>query len=156
MEGVRKCRGTTASCSHVPSSAWSCQVCVILSHCEAGMQNEDSPEQASMDFTDGHHALPPPMLHVFVSGIRFNVCTTCTHTNTHDVVLLSGDGWSARYEDSTTHGCIPVIIMDNTLGPFESQIDYSKFAIRYALMCNKHPKSVCDGAVPSLGLEYCR
>mmetsp|Transcript_28884 Transcript_28884/g.77805 ORF Transcript_28884/g.77805 Transcript_28884/m.77805 type:complete len:776 (-) Transcript_28884:785-3112(-) len=45
-------------------------------------------------------------------------------------LVLTGDGWSARYEDSTSHGCIPVIIMDNTLGPFESQIDYSKFAIR--------------------------
>ena len=25
----------------------------------------------------------------------------------------SGDGWSARVEDSVLHGCIPLIIMDN-------------------------------------------
>ncbi len=48
------------------------------------------------------------------------------------VVVGAGDGWSARYEDSMTHGCVPVIIMDNTLGPFESLIDYTKFAIRRA------------------------
>ena len=29
-------------------------------------------------------------------------------------LALPGDGWSARFEDSILHGCIPVIIMDNT------------------------------------------
>ena len=28
----------------------------------------------------------------------------------------SGDGWSARVEDSVLHGCIPLIIMDNVGG----------------------------------------
>jgi hypothetical protein len=28
-------------------------------------------------------------------------------------LALPGDGWSARFEDSVLHGCIPVIIMDN-------------------------------------------
>ena len=44
--------------------------------------------------------------------------------------MHAGDGWSARYEDSTLNGCVPVIIMDNTLGPWETLIDYSKFSIR--------------------------
>lgn len=42
----------------------------------------------------------------------------------------TGDGWSARYEDAATHGCVPVIVMDHTLGPFEALIDYSSFALR--------------------------
>ncbi len=54
-------------------------------------------------------------------------CKSCLHMF---FSVVSGDGWSARYEDSMTHGCVPVIIMDNTLGPFESLIDYSKFTIR--------------------------
>ena len=29
-------------------------------------------------------------------------------------LALPGDGWSARFEDSILHGCIPVIVMDNT------------------------------------------
>ncbi|KAL6761490.1 exostosin-like glycosyltransferase [Haematococcus lacustris] len=45
-------------------------------------------------------------------------------------LVIPGDGWSARYEDSALHGCVPVIIMDNTLGPFESQIEYFEFSIR--------------------------
>lgn len=45
-------------------------------------------------------------------------------------LVIPGDGWSARYEDAATHGCVPVIIMDNTLGPFEALIDYSQFSIR--------------------------
>lgn len=27
------------------------------------------------------------------------------------VQVLMGDGWSARMDDATLHGCIPVIIM---------------------------------------------
>jgi hypothetical protein len=45
-------------------------------------------------------------------------------------LVIPGDGWSARYEDAATHGCVPVIIMDHTLGPFEALIDYSRFSIR--------------------------
>jgi hypothetical protein len=62
--------------------------------------------------------------------LLFNWSTLFRIIKSFVLVLCPGDGWSARYEDSTSHGCIPVIIMDNTLGPFESQIDYSKFAIR--------------------------
>ena len=29
-------------------------------------------------------------------------------------LALPGDGWSARFEDALLHGCIPVVIMDNT------------------------------------------
>ena len=46
-------------------------------------------------------------------------------------IHFSGDGWSARYEDAALHGCVPVIIMDNTLGPFEALIDYSQFSVRW-------------------------
>jgi len=45
---------------------------------------------------------------------------------------LPGDGWSARFEDSVLHGCIPVIIMDNTQVPFESILQADKFTVRIA------------------------
>lgn len=45
-------------------------------------------------------------------------------------LALPGDGWSARFEDSVLHGCIPVIIMDNTQVPFESILNMSLFTVR--------------------------
>ncbi|GAX75783.1 hypothetical protein CEUSTIGMA_g3226.t1 [Chlamydomonas eustigma] len=45
-------------------------------------------------------------------------------------LALPGDGWSARFEDAVLHGCIPVIIMDNTQVPFESILDLQSFAVR--------------------------
>lgn len=45
-------------------------------------------------------------------------------------LALPGDGWSARFEDSVLHGCIPVIIMDNVHVPFESILQVEKFSVR--------------------------
>lgn len=61
----------------------------------------------------------PPSLHPSHSPL------TLSHTKPYP-----GDGWSARYEDAATHGCVPVILMDHTLGPFEGVLDYSAFALR--------------------------
>jgi Exostosin family len=47
-------------------------------------------------------------------------------------LALPGDGWSARFEDSVLHGCIPVIIMDNVHVPFESILETEKFSVRLA------------------------
>ena len=41
-----------------------------------------------------------------------------------------GDGWSSRVDDAVRHGCIPVIIMDDVLMPFEGLLDYDAFALR--------------------------
>lgn len=57
--------------------------------------------------------------------------------------VIPGDGWSARYEDSILHGCIPVIIMDNTHGPYEALLDYDKFSIRW-------PENKLEGLVEHL------
>lgn len=38
-------------------------------------------------------------------------------------------------EDAALHGCVPVLIMDHTLGPWESQLDYSKFSLRCERLC---------------------
>lgn len=46
------------------------------------------------------------------------------------LVPPGGDGWSSRVDDSVRHGCIPVIIMDNVHMPFETELDYSSFAVR--------------------------
>ncbi|KAL4437781.1 hypothetical protein ABPG77_005693 [Micractinium sp. CCAP 211/92] len=45
-------------------------------------------------------------------------------------LVLPGDGWTARMEDATLHGCIPVIIMDQVHVPFESILDVPAFALR--------------------------
>ncbi|KAI3425325.1 hypothetical protein D9Q98_009089 [Chlorella vulgaris] len=45
-------------------------------------------------------------------------------------LVLPGDGWTARMDDATLHGCIPVIIMDNVHVSFESIIDVTQFSIR--------------------------
>ena len=38
-------------------------------------------------------------------------------------LVIAGDGWSARMDDATLHGCIPVIIMDEVDVSFESVVD---------------------------------
>ncbi|KAL4443960.1 hypothetical protein ABPG75_011697 [Micractinium tetrahymenae] len=45
-------------------------------------------------------------------------------------LVLPGDGWTARIEDATLHGCIPVIIMDQVHVSFESILDLSAFTLR--------------------------
>lgn len=45
-------------------------------------------------------------------------------------LVAPGDGWSARMEDASLHGCIPVIIMDGVHAVFENVLDFSKFALR--------------------------
>ncbi len=44
--------------------------------------------------------------------------------------METGDGFSARFEDAVLHGCVPVIIMDNTQVPFESILDMESFTVR--------------------------
>ncbi|KAI3427182.1 hypothetical protein D9Q98_007119 [Chlorella vulgaris] len=45
-------------------------------------------------------------------------------------LVLPGDGWVARMDDATLHGCIPVIIMDEVDVSFESIVDLSCFTLR--------------------------
>ena len=44
------------------------------------------------------------------------------------IVPPGGDGWSSRVDDAVRHGCIPVIIMDGVLMPFEGVLDYASFS----------------------------
>jgi len=43
---------------------------------------------------------------------------------------LPGDGWSGGFESYVFAGCIPVVIMDGVLQPFETHLDFSKFTVR--------------------------
>lgn len=43
-----------------------------------------------------------------------------------------GDGWSPRAEDAISHGCIPVLIMDDVDPVFASVLDWPSFSIRIA------------------------
>eukprot|EP00798_Chlamydomonas_sp_ICE-L_P013248 gene13248-19085_t len=45
-------------------------------------------------------------------------------------LVLPGDGWSARAEDSILHGCIPVVIMDEVHAVYESMLNWTAFSIR--------------------------
>lgn len=45
---------------------------------------------------------------------------------------LPGDGWSARFEDSILHGCIPIIIQDEIDLPWASILEYDSFSLRIA------------------------
>jgi len=45
---------------------------------------------------------------------------------------LPGDGWTARFEDSVLHGCIPVIIMDGVDPPYANVLDIGSFSLRIA------------------------
>lgn len=47
-------------------------------------------------------------------------------------LVLPGDGWSSRFEDSIVHGCIPVVIMDNVDPSFSSALEVEAFSIRIA------------------------
>ena len=46
------------------------------------------------------------------------------------IVPPGGDGWSSRVDDAVRHGCIPVVIMDGVLMPFEGVLDYASFSLR--------------------------
>lgn len=43
---------------------------------------------------------------------------------------MTGDGWSARFEDAILHGCIPVIIQDDVQLAFESLLNFTEFSLR--------------------------
>ena len=40
-------------------------------------------------------------------------------------------GWTGRIWESIYAGCIPVVVAENTLFPFEDVVDYTKFALRF-------------------------
>ncbi|KAG2493456.1 hypothetical protein HYH03_008273 [Edaphochlamys debaryana] len=44
--------------------------------------------------------------------------------------VMPGDGYAMRMEDAVLHGCLPIIIMDNTHAVFETIIDLDQFSIR--------------------------
>lgn len=44
----------------------------------------------------------------------------------------AGDGFSPRAEDAISHGCIPVVVMDDVDPVFSSILDWSAFSIRIA------------------------
>jgi len=43
---------------------------------------------------------------------------------------MGGEGWGRRTTLSILHGCIPVVIQDDTNQPFEELLDYERFAVR--------------------------
>ena len=45
--------------------------------------------------------------------------------------VAPGDGWSARFEDAVVAGCIPVVLQDEILTPWEGWLDVSKYSLRF-------------------------
>jgi hypothetical protein len=44
--------------------------------------------------------------------------------------VLQGDGWTARFQDAISHGCIPVIVMDTADPPWGAELDLGAISIR--------------------------
>jgi len=44
--------------------------------------------------------------------------------------VLPGWGWSGRMEDAVLHGCIPVILQDGVHAPWETHLDWRRYALR--------------------------
>jgi hypothetical protein len=45
-------------------------------------------------------------------------------------LVLQGDGYTTRFDDSILHGCIPVIVINETVGPWGTEMDWEAFSIR--------------------------
>mmetsp|Transcript_23703 Transcript_23703/g.57875 ORF Transcript_23703/g.57875 Transcript_23703/m.57875 type:complete len:486 (-) Transcript_23703:145-1602(-) len=60
-------------------------------------------------------------------------------------------GWSPRLFDAIYAGCIPVIIAQNTVFPFETEIDYSKFSVRIPTDEAARDPSVIERKLRALG-----
>lgn len=69
---------------------------------------------------------------------------------------MPGDGWSARFEDAVTSGCIPVIIQDNIYVPFEGWLDVSSIAIRVAEADIERLHEIIDSVSPERIAELSR
>jgi hypothetical protein len=44
--------------------------------------------------------------------------------------VMQGDGWSARFADAISHGCIPVIVMDTADPPFGAELDWAAISVK--------------------------
>jgi hypothetical protein len=44
--------------------------------------------------------------------------------------VMQGDGWSARFADAISHGCIPVIVMDTADPPFGAELDWGAISVK--------------------------
>ena len=65
-------------------------------------------------------------------------------------MVLMGEGFTTRFEDSLLHGCIPVIIMDNVTVTFESAIDVKKFSLRIDFKDMEKLPEILDAALPDV------
>lgn len=71
-------------------------------------------------------------------------------------LVLPGDGWSARFEDSITAGCIPLVIQDGIYMPFEGWLNMTAIAVRIS-QANIHKLAdIVSGIPPSRVTELLR
>ncbi|KAK3272306.1 hypothetical protein CYMTET_19393 [Cymbomonas tetramitiformis] len=85
-------------------------------------------------------------------GVRqeFNRSPTYEHDLCDSIFCLAppGSGHSPRVVDSITHGCIPVIVQDDTYMEFEPHLDYEKFAVRIAQKDVPKMKEILEAISP--------
>jgi len=65
-------------------------------------------------------------------------------------MVLMGEGFTTRFEDSLLHGCIPVIIMDNVTVTFESVIDVKEFSLRVDFKDMEKLPEILNAALPDV------
>jgi hypothetical protein len=45
-------------------------------------------------------------------------------------LVLQGEGFTTRFDDAILHGCIPVVVINETVGPWGAEMDWEAFSIR--------------------------
>ena len=59
-------------------------------------------------------------------------------------LVVSGHGWGIRIVEAMACGCVPVIVEDNVMQPFEDVLPYETFSIRVRSVDLQAP-APCDG-----------
>ena len=63
-------------------------------------------------------------------------------------LVAPGDGWSPRAEDAVLHGCVPVIVMNDTHVIFETLFDWDSFSVRVQQRYIEHLPYILESIPP--------
>ena len=62
--------------------------------------------------------------------------------------VMMGEGWSSRFEEAVAHLCVPVILIEDTLMPFEPHIDVTRFSIRVPISDMERIPQILEEQLP--------
>ena len=64
--------------------------------------------------------------------------------------VMMGEGWSSRFEEAVAHLCVPVILIEDTLMPFEPYIDARAFSIRVPVQSMERIPEILQEHLPNM------